>query len=294
MNVPVGSPEIDLLQELPIPAAAMQPTPATVAPPAWVPPGTGPEALARLRMPGHNAPVSVPQPGQPDPGAHQARFPVNRRTPVTGGYGYGGSGAFAAVGGRIPAASNDPQRMVAENGEMKQLLQDASNTEQQNAAKLQELETVLTAKNHQIEELTNQLSQIEEQISSGSLAPTQPQKTRTELEEWSDELEKEAARVTQERKKLEAERKQLHEDEESLEKQMRTMEVSMAKERALIARQETELRRLHAEIQHELEIINRGDAGLREQMQKFQRRAQDVMAKPGPGGGSGVQGFGRR
>ncbi len=51
----------------------------------------------------------------------------------------------------------------------------------------------------------------------------------------------------------------------------------MARERALMARQETELRRLSNEIQHELELMQRGDAQLREQMQKFQRRAQDVL-----------------
>ena len=53
---------------------------------------------------------------------------------------------------------------------------------------------------------------------------------------------------------------------------------------ALIARQETELKRLSAEIQHELDLMQRGDAGLREQMAKFQRRAQEVMTKPPPSG----------
>jgi hypothetical protein len=77
----------------------------------------------------------------------------------------------------------------------------------------------------------------------------------------------------------------LRDDEESLEKQMRMMEVSMAKDRALMARQETELKRLSAEIQHELEIMQRGDAALREQLSKFQRRAADVMTgRIGPNG----------
>jgi hypothetical protein len=60
---------------------------------------------------------------------------------------------------------------------------------------------------------------------------------------------------------------------------MREMEVSMARERAMLARQETELKRLSAEIQHELDILQLGDAGLREQMARFQRRAQEVMSK---------------
>ena len=92
------------------------------------------------------------------------------------------------------------------------------------------------------------------------------------------------SRLTQERKRLDEERKQLREDEEGLENQMREMEIGMARERAILARQETELKRLMAEIQHELDLLQRGDAGLREQMSKFQRRAQDVMARP-PGAG---------
>jgi chromosome segregation ATPase len=177
---------------------------------------------------------------------------------------------------------------------MKHLLQEASNTEQKHEAKVKELEQGLIERNLQVEEMTAQLHQIEEQIANGTLAPQQPQRTKTELEEWNDELEKENARITNERKQLDNDLKQLRDDEEALEKQMRTMEVSMAKERAMLARQETELRRLHAEIQHELEIMNRGDAALREQMQKFQRRAQDVMQKPGGQPQSGPQGWARR
>jgi chromosome segregation ATPase len=171
--------------------------------------------------------------------------------------------------------------------EMKQLLQEASEGEQQWAAKQKTFDETIAAKDKQIEELSVQLGAIEEQIAKGELAPPPPvPKTRTELEEWSDELEKENAKLQQDKKKLEDERRQLREDEESLESQMREMEVSMARERALLARQETELRRLNTEIQHELELMQRGDAVLREQMAKFQRRAQEVLVKP--------QGNGRR
>jgi len=122
---------------------------------------------------------------------------------------------------------------------------------------------------------------IEDQVASGALAPAPAvPKTRSELDEWADDLEKENSKLTQERRKIDEERLQLRDDEESLETQMRQMEVSMARERALMARQETELKRLSAEIQHELDILQRGDAGLREQMSKFQRRAQEVMTKP--------------
>jgi chromosome segregation ATPase len=170
--------------------------------------------------------------------------------------------------------------------EMKQLLQEASEGEQQWSAKQKTSDESLAAKDKQIEELSVQLGAIEEQIAKGELAPPPPApKTRTELEEWSDELEKENAKLQQDKKKLEEERRQLREDEESLESQMREMEVSMARERALLARQETELRRLNTEIQHELELMQRGDAVLREQMAKFQRRAQDVLIKPGGNNG---------
>ena len=87
---------------------------------------------------------------------------------------------------------------------------------------------------------------------------------------------------------LEHDRKQLREDEEAMEKQLRDMEVGMARERPGMARQETELKRLSAEIQQELELLQRGDGQLREQMQKFQRRASDVMQ--GKFGGPSQQG----
>jgi chromosome segregation ATPase len=161
---------------------------------------------------------------------------------------------------------------------MKQLLQEASDNEQKAAARESDMREQLTAKTRQVDEISAQLHSIEEQLASGALTAAPPvPKTRTELEEWEDDLEKEAAKNNKARRELDEERKQLREDEESLEQQMRQMEVSMAKERALMARQETELKRLSAEIQHELELMQRGDATLREQLSKFQRRAADVM-----------------
>jgi septal ring factor EnvC (AmiA/AmiB activator) len=132
-------------------------------------------------------------------------------------------------------------------------------------------------------------------VASGALAPAPATpKTRDELEEWSDDLEREASKLTQERRKLEEERKQLREDEQALEKQMREMEVSMARERAMMARQETELKRLSTEIQHELEIMQRGDASLREQLSKFQRRAAEVVQGKMGGGPQSTPPPGRR
>lgn len=173
--------------------------------------------------------------------------------------------------------------------EMKQLLQEASDNEQRFAAREQELQVQLADRQRKVDDLSSQLQVIDEQIASGNLGPpTAPvvPKTRTELEEWSDELEKEANKLNQERRRLEDDRRQLRDDEDALERQMREMEVSMARERAMLARQETELKRLSAEIQHELEMLQRGDTTLREQMQKFQRRANDVMQGKVGGGGN--------
>ena len=263
--------------------------------------------LSRLKMPGKSGAVPVPT-SRPAPTAAPVpempgRAAVNRRTPTpTNGRLYGEPGS--AIAGALnqladlshgsrhdDAPVTENQRLKAENkelrtllDEMKHLLQEASNTEQQLAAKEKEFEAVVAGKDAQIDELNAHLGAIEEQIAKGELAPPPPvPKTRPELEEWGDELEKESAKLAQDKKRLDDERRQLREDEEALEHQMRQMEVSMARERAMIARQETELKRLSAEIQHELEILQRGDAGLREQMAKFQRRAQEVMTKPGGG-----------
>ncbi len=299
----------------PIAATASTPDPVEAADgeePAQ--PGSGSwngtnDLLARLKMPGKSGAVPVPTsrpaptpvPLVPEPLSN--RTPVNRRTPPpNAGRLYGDSSSAIAgalnhlndlsnSSGRYESPLDEVQRLKAENkelrtllDEMKHLLQEASDTEQQLAAKEKEFEAVMGEKDAQIEELNAHLGAIEEQIAKGELAPPPPvPKTRTELEEWGDELEKESAKLTQDKKRLDDDRRQLREDEEALEKQMRDMEVSMARERAMLARQETELKRLSAEIQHELDILQRGDAGLREQMAKFQRRAQEVMTKP-PGG----------
>ena len=308
-----------LLASTPPPIAATASTPGpddTAEGPAynWAAPST--DLLARLRMPGggsKSGPIPVPLgraavppplPFDPPPTPGVTRAAVNRRTPLPGGRGADPGSAIAGVlnqlanvadgSGRAPVDDSpmaEIQRLRGENkelrtllDEMKHLLQEASDTEQQFGLKEKEFEAALAEKDAQVEELSAQLGSIEEQIAKGELAPPPPApKSRTELEEWSDELEQENARLAQERKRLDEERRQLREDEEALEQQMREMEVSMARERALIARQETELKRLSAEIQHELDLVQRGDAGLREQMAKFQRRAADVMSNR-PGG----------
>ena len=303
-----------LLSSTPPPMAAMGLTPAEQD----ALPGFGLDALARLRLPGQPT-----APGGP-PDSASSRAAARPKAPSAEGSTYGappapvrspsdaargrdagtGSGVRGYASRTLPdePMSPDAARLKAENkelrqllSEMKQLLQEASDSEQQYATRQIELQAVLSERQHQVDELSAQLQSIEEQISNGSLGPQQPvaiPKTRTELEEWADELEKDHSILAQERKKLEHERRQLREDEESSENQMRQMEVGMARERALMARQETELKRLSAEIQHELEIMQRGDVQLRDQMQKFQRRAQDVIQ--GKLGGPGPQPPGRR
>jgi hypothetical protein len=288
-----------LLSSTPPPLAASAADPAVgeqvMAEIGAVPSASPNDLLSRLRMPGKSGPVRIPEPVPDLPSVPpSARSNVNRRTPPPSM----GNALTAAIAGldNLPRGDESPlaeiQRLRGENkelrtllGEMKQLLQEASDTEQQLTAKQKESEASLTEKDSQIEELNDQLLAIEEKIEKGELAPPPPvPKTKGELEEWEDDLEKEASKLAQDRKKIDDERRQLREDEEGLETQMREMEVSMARERALIARQETELKRLSAEIQHELDLLQRGDAGLREQMAKFQRRAQEVMARPGANG----------
>lgn len=281
---------------------------------------SGADLLARLRMPGgKSGSIPVPQARQSAaalPVPAPAPPPVNRRTPIPGRGPADPSSAIAGALSHLAGLAESPtasgsmsvrsggvplddsplaeiQRLRAENrelrallDEMKQLLQEASGAEQDFTAKEKEYEAALAEKDAHVEELALQLAEVEEKISRGELAPPPPvPKTRSELEEWGDELEKENAKLTQERRRLDEERRQLREDEEGLETQMREMEIGMARERAILARQETELKRLSAEIQHELDLLQRGDASLREQMSKFQRRAQDVMARPsGPQG----------
>jgi len=284
--------------------------PAPTASASWSS-NSGADLLARLRMPGSKSgSIPVPQARQAAPPPPQA--PVNRRTPIPGRGAAtdpasaiagalshlaglaespsGGSGTTGRSGG-VPLDDSplaEIQRLRGENrelrsllDEMKQLLQEASGAEQDFTVKEKEYDAALAEKDTQIEELALQLAEVEEKINRGELAPPPPvAKSRSELEEWGDELEKENSKLTQERRRIDEERRQLREDEEGLETQMREMEVGMARERAILARQENELKRLSAEIQHEIDLLQRGDAGLREQMSKFQRRAADVMARP--------------
>lgn len=289
-----------LLASTPPPIAGGESTDAAVPQSTVIPAAS----RTRFLMPGANGPVAASAVAPTLPTDHIPDVPLRssaRFMPLDANPPLGGS-VLGPMPGVIPPAPPPPppepapnlppgktvddyKRVKQENrelrkllDEMKQLLQEASDNEQKAAAREAEIQVLLSAKQRQVDEVTAQLQSIEEQLATGALTAAPPvPKTRSELEEWEDDLEKEAAKLSKAKRDLEDDRRQLRDDEESLEQQMRQMEVSMAKERALMARQEVELKRLSAEIQHELELMQRGDASLREQLSKFQRRAADVI-----------------
>gem|GEM_PF-617284 len=179
----------------------------------------------------------------------------------------------------------DEGDLADENAQLRQMIQetrlmleDAAASESESLARETEYQRMIDDLNEQVVQMREQFASFEKQVHSAS-----PARQEDDLEEWANEIEKDSARLSQERRALDVERSQLREDEDALEQQMRTMEVQMARERAVMARQETELKRLSSDIQHELEMMSRGDAALRDQLQKFQRRHQDVLSR-GAGG----------
>jgi hypothetical protein len=223
-------------------------------------------------------PFHDPANGEPSP-VEATPLPFNRSTPTDLRRPAGRSSHSMARPTVVPSSGTDPvveqlrrdvetYRKDAESlhqlmEEMRQLLQEASEQEQRMQNELADREVKLEEANTKIQELETALN-------------TKP-KTKSELEEWADDLERESMQIAQERRTLDEDRNQLREDEVALEKQMREMEVGMARERALLARQEQELKRLNAEIQHELEIMQRGDGALRERLAMFQRRHAEVI-----------------
>lgn len=188
-------------------------------------------------------------------------------------YAPGAAGSWEDELTRVRRENKELRKLLEE---IKGILQEASDNEQKLLAKQQEYERQLAEKDALIQELTQHLTEIEEQIAKGELVPKPATpKTRNELEEWADELERESVRLAQEWKKLQEEQRQLREDEKVLEEQMRKMEVEMARERAELARQRRELERLHDEIRAQMELVQRGDVSLHQQLANFRRRAQE-------------------
>ncbi|MCX8138203.1 MAG: hypothetical protein WHU94_10400 [Thermogemmata sp.] len=193
--------------------------------------------------------------------------------PPSGEYSQGPPSDWEDEIARVRRENKELRKLLEE---IKGILQEASENEQKLLAKQQDYERQLAEKEALIQELTQHLTEIEEKIEKGELVPkSATPKTRTELEEWADELERESVRLAQEWKKLEEEKRQLREDEEALENQMRHTEKEMAKERAELARQRRELERLQEEIRNQMELIQRGDASLHQQLHNFRRRIQE-------------------
>lgn len=196
----------------------------------------------------------------------------------------GDSGRLRASGGLPPlttAGNVELERLRAENAELKDMVAEYRDHIESNQLhdweqKIQEAEQLLTDKDALIESLQKQVLEWEEKLKTHRFVPSDD-----DLAQMADELDKERSQFAQERKQLDQERKQLKEDEESLMKQMREMEVGMAKDRAELARQRTELHRMQVEVRHELDLLQRGDATMKDRMAQFQRRTPDAAARPG-------------
>jgi len=151
--------------------------------------------------------------------------------------------------------------------ELEQILLVAQNQEDKWAEARRDFESLLEEKSEVIRALHGKVKELQE-AGAGSAAAA-PQLTVNEQE------------VLQLQEELEEERRQLKEDEETLMKQMREMEMAMSKERAELARQRNEMQRLQADLNRELEQASR-DSGLRERLQAFQRRTQDIGSRKAP------------
>jgi hypothetical protein len=277
-------PIVNLTDEAPPIAEAVEPTPVPVA--RLTPPELRRPDPVPVRRPEGRSSAAQARPILP-PGAERPMLPLAAERP-TGRSSHSQSrsaiqaamvrpeGTGSRYGEPAPAESDPIVELLRQEntqlqqlmGEMRQLLQEASDQEQKVHGELADRDQKLAAAQARITELE-------------TIVNNKP-KTKTELEEWADELERESFQIAQERRTFDEDRKQLRDDEAALEKQMRDMEVQMARERALLARQEQELKRLNAEIQHELELMQRGDGVLRERLQVFQRRHAEVVSGESP------------
>jgi uncharacterized coiled-coil protein SlyX len=192
-------------------------------------------------------------------------------------------------------SGDDIARLRSENEEMHKLIEEmkhifeqASSQEDANShaleehrAKIAELQRELHDRDDRVALLTGQIGELEKHIQESPAAPPPPP-SEDDLAKLADELEKERCSLARDRRTVDQERQQLKEDEEALMNQMREMEVQMAKERAELARQRTDLQRLHSEVRHELEQLQRGDGALKDRLAQFQRRHQAVFDRSSP------------
>jgi hypothetical protein len=187
--------------------------------------------------------------------------------------------------GLPPLTSNnyvETERLRTENTELRAMVAELRQYLEENdptiwEQKVQNAEAAITDREHLLEAQRKQIDEWEEKLKTHRFVPSDH-----DLAEMSDELEKERCQMAQDRKQMDGERQQLREDEESLMKQMRDMEMSMAKDRADLARQRTEIQRLQGEIRHELDLLHRGDASVKDRLAHFQRRTQEAGGRPQP------------
>jgi hypothetical protein len=186
----------------------------------------------------------------------------------------------------LPPLTNQPrselERLKSEVAELRQLNNEYRELLEANdptvwEQKVADAENCLADRDVQLTEMRGKVDTWEAKFKTHRFVPHDE-----ESAQMADELDKERAKLVSERKQLDKERQQLKEDEDTLMKQMRDMEVSMAKDRAELARQRTEIQRLQAEVKHELEILHRGDAGVKERLSQFQRRAQEPPRQASP------------
>lgn len=181
------------------------------------------------------------------------------------------NGASGAEVEKLRGENNELKAMV---GELREYLE--AHDPEVLAKRVAELEQAVAERDEVLASQKQHLDEWQERLKTHRFVSSDD-----EVAQMADEVEKERCQLTQDRKELDDERAQLKEDEDELMKQMREMEVSMAKDRAELARQRTELQRLHSEVKHELDILQRGDATMKERMAQFQRRHTEVISRPG-------------
>jgi hypothetical protein len=181
-----------------------------------------------------------------------------------------------------PASRGEVDALRTENAELKSMVAELkqyleSNDPEAWEERVRQAEAMVIERDQLIEAQKQHIDQWQEQLKTHRFVPSDD-----DLSHMADDMEKERCQLTKERKDLEEGRAQLDDDEDALMKQMREMEMAMARERADLARQRSELQRLQVEIKHELELLERGDASVKERLAQFQRRQAEALRPAGP------------
>jgi chromosome segregation ATPase len=179
--------------------------------------------------------------------------------------------------------STEFELIRAENAQLRALCQELEQALQEAAQQLRpdleqqgrEYVAVLEEKNELIAQLHDQVQELQRALEAAEGSAQNGCSSRGQEGELPSEAELMALS-----EQLECERRQLQEDEQALMDQMREMEVSMARERAELARQRNDMQRLHSEVRHELERLER-DGGIQSKIDDLRNKLQDVTARRG-------------